>query len=605
VADIARRSCGGIRPEDAGTTVELRGWVNRRRDHGGLVFVDLRDRDGITQCVFDPVEPGAFETGGTLRNEDVVAATGIVRARPAGTENEKLATGSVELAVTAIDVLAKSETPPFPINVDADVDESLRLQYRYLDLRRPKLQRNLTVRHKLIKAMRDFFDERDFIEIETPVLIKSTPEGARDFLVPSRQRPGAFYALPQSPQLLKQLLMVGGFGRYMQIARCFRDEDSRADRQPEFTQLDVEMSFVGEADVIALMEACIVYVWARALGETIAQPIPRLTFAEALRDYGSDKPDLRFGLMLCDVAPAFEGTAIKFLATYVGSDAGQIAAVRYPGGAALSRRDFDALTETTKTFGAGGLIWVTYGEDGTWNASIRKLLDDATVARIRELGEAEPGDALLLVAGPRAQASDIAGKLRLYVGDRLGLRDSATFRFCWVVDFPLFERDPDTGEIAATHHPFTAPAPGQEALLGSDPLAMRAQHYDLVLNGFELGSGSMRIHDPVYQRRVFADVFGMSDETIASRFGFFMEALRYGAPPHGGMAWGIDRLAMLACGETSIRDVIAFPKNQAARDLMMDAPSDVPEKNLRELGLTTLATATIATPGSRAVPTLP
>jgi len=594
VADAARRSCGGIRPEDAGTTVELRGWVNRRRDHGGLVFIDLRDRDGITQCVCDPVEPGAFATGGTLRNEDVVAVTGTVRERPAGTENDRLATGGVELAVTAIDVLAKSETPPFPLNTDADVDESLRLHYRYLDLRRPQLQRNLTVRHKLVKAMRDFFDERDFLEIETPVLIKSTPEGARDFLVPSRQRPGAFYALPQSPQLLKQLLMVGGFGRYMQIARCFRDEDSRADRQPEFTQLDVELSFVSEEDVIALMEACIVYVWQRALGETIPQPIPRFAFADALRDYGSDKPDLRFDLMLRDVAPAFEGTAIKFLATHVGTDASRIAAVRYPGGAALSRRDFDALTETAKTFGASGLIWVTYAEDGTWNASIKKLLDDATVARIRELGGAEPGDALLLVAGPRAQASDIAGKLRLHVGDRLGLRDPATFRFCWVVGFPLFERDPETGEIAPTHHPFTAPAPGHETLLGTDPLAMRAQHYDLVLNGFELGSGSIRIHDPVYQRRVFADVFGMSDETIASRFGFFMEALRYGAPPHGGMAWGVDRLAMLACGETSIRDVIAFPKNQAARDLMMDAPSDVPEKNLRELGLRTLAFTTAA-----------
>jgi len=588
VADAARRSCGGIGLDDAGTTVELRGWVNRRRDHGGLVFIDLRDRDGITQCVFDPVESGAFETGGTLRNEDVVAVTGSVRERPAGTENDRLATGAVELAVTAIDVLAKSETPPFPINTDADIDESLRLRYRYLDLRRPQLQRNLTVRHKLVKAMRDFFDERDFLEIETPVLIKSTPEGARDFLVPSRQRPGAFYALPQSPQLLKQLLMVGGFGRYMQIARCFRDEDSRADRQPEFTQLDVEMSFVSEEDVIALMEACIVHVWQRALGETIPQPIPRFAFADALRDYGSDKPDLRFDLLLRDVAPAFEGTAIKFIATHVGTDASRIAAVRYPGGAGLSRRDFDALTETAKTFGAGGLIWVTYAQDGTWNASIKKLLDDATVARIRELGGAESGDALLLVAGPRAQASDIAGKLRLHVGDRLGLRDPATFRFCWVVGFPLFERDSETGEIAPTHHPFTAPAPGQEALLGNDPLAMRAQHYDLVLNGFELGSGSIRIHDPVYQRRVFADVFGMSDQTIASRFGFFMEALRYGAPPHGGMAWGVDRLAMLACGESSIRDVIAFPKNQAARDVMMDAPSDVPEKNLRELGLKAL-----------------
>ncbi len=594
--ELARRSCGGTRAEDIGRTVEIKGWVNRRRDHGGLVFIDLRDRDGITQCVFAPPdsnEPSgggtersdAFARSGTLRNEDVVAIAGAVRARPAGTENDALPTGAIELAVVRAEILARSETPPFPINTDADVDEALRLEYRYLDLRRPKLQRNLTIRHKLVKAMRDFFDERDFLEIETPVLIKSTPEGARDFLVPSRTRPGAFYALPQSPQLLKQLLMVGGLGRYMQIARCFRDEDSRADRQAEFTQLDVELSFVTEEDVIGLMEDCIAFVWERALGAPVPRPIPRLTYADAMRDYGSDKPDLRFGLELRDVAAAFEGTPIKFLAEHVGNDASRIAAVRYPGGAALSRRDFDALTETAKTFGAGGLIWLTFGIDGSWNASIKKLLDDPTVARLGELAGAAPGDALLLVAGKRALASDVAGKLRAHVGERLGLRDPAQFRFCWVVDFPLFERDAETGAIAPTHHPFTAPLPGQEVLLASDPLAMRAQHYDLVLNGFELGSGSIRIHDAAYQRRVFSDVFGMSEETIADRFGFFMEALRYGAPPHGGMAWGIDRLAMLACGEASIRDVIAFPKNQQARDLMMDAPSSIPDASLRELGL--------------------
>ncbi len=580
---IARVSCGAVGSATVGMEVDLRGWVNRRRDHGGLIFVDIRDRDGITQIVFDPANAATFERSQTLRNEDVIAVRGFVRARPAGTENAKLATGTVEVEVTELEILARSLVPPFPVNADGDVDEALRLQYRYLDLRRPRLQRNLTIRHKLIKAMRDFFDARDFLEIETPVLIKSTPEGARDFLVPSRVHPGSFYALPQSPQLLKQILMIGGIGRYMQIARCFRDEDSRADRQPEFTQLDVEMSFVDEEDVISLMEACIIDVWKTALGHDIAQPIARIAHEDALRRFGSDKPDLRFGLELCDVDAAFAGTEIAFLAGHVGNAASRLVAVRYPGGATLSRREFDALIETAKSFGASGLIYIAYAADG-WKASIQKLLDDATVERVRALCEAETGDAILLIAGSRGLASDVAGKLRLHVGDRLGLRDPQTFVFCWVVGFPLFERDVDTGAIAPTHHPFTAPAAGQAALLDSDPLAMRAQHYDLVLNGFELGSGSIRINDPAFQQRIF-EIFGLSAAEIDDRFGFFMEALRYGAPPHGGMAWGIDRLAMLACGETSIRDVIAFPKNQVARDLMMAAPSPVPEASLHDLGL--------------------
>jgi aspartyl-tRNA synthetase len=580
---LGRYSCGAIGSAQAGTEVDLRGWVNRRRDHGGLIFIDVRDRDGITQIVFDPALPGAFEAAQSLRNEDVIAVRGAVRLRPAGTENPKLATGAVEVAAERLEILARSLTPPFPINVEADVDESLRLKYRYLDLRRPRLQRNLTIRHKLVKAMRDFFDARDFLEIETPCLIKSTPEGARDYLVPSRLHPGTFYALPQSPQLLKQILMIGGIGRYMQIARCFRDEDSRADRQAEFTQLDVEMSFVEENDVMEIMEDCIAYVWRAALGIDIPRPIPRFTYAEAQRRFGSDKPDVRFDLELADVDLAFAGTNIKFLAEHVGSDASRIVAVRYPGGAALSRRDFDGLTEVAKSFGAGGLIWVSFASDG-WKSSIAKLLDDATVASLRDLAHAEPGDAILLVAGDRSLAGDVAGKLRLHVADALGLRDPATFGFCWVVGFPLFERDPETGAVTPTHHPFTAPAPGQEALLESDPFAMRAQHYDLVLNGFELGSGSIRIHDPAFQKRIF-EIFGLSDADIEDRFGFFMEALHYGAPPHGGMAWGLDRVAMLACGETSIRDVIAFPKNQLWRDLMMDAPSSVPATLLRDLGL--------------------
>jgi aspartyl-tRNA synthetase len=583
MATLGRYSCGAITSALAGTEVELRGWVNRRRDHGGLIFIDVRDRDGITQIVFDPALTVAFEAAQSLRNEDVIAVRGAVRLRPAGTENAKLATGAVEVAAERLEVLARSLTPPFPINAEADVDESLRLRYRYLDLRRPRLQRNLTIRHKLVKAMRDFFDARDFLEIETPCLIKSTPEGARDYLVPSRVHQGTFYALPQSPQLLKQILMIGGIGRYMQIARCFRDEDSRADRQPEFTQLDVEMSFASEDEVMAVMEDCIAYVWQAALGSEIPRPIPRFSYADAQRRFGSDKPDLRFGLELADVDLAFAGTNIKFLAEHVGNAASRIAAVRYPGGAGLSRRDFDALTDVAKSFGAGGLIWVSFAADG-WKSSIAKLLDDETVATLRELAHAEHGDAILLVAGEKTLAGDIAGKLRLHVADTLGLRDPGAFAFCWVVGFPLFERDPETGAVTPTHHPFTAPAPGQEALLESDPFAMRAQHYDLVLNGFELGSGSIRIHDPAFQKKIF-EVFGLSAAEIEDRFGFFMEALHYGAPPHGGMAWGLDRVAMLACGETSIRDVIAFPKNQVARDLMMDAPSSVPAALLRDLGL--------------------
>ena len=580
---VDKVACGALRASDVGREVELNGWVHRRRDHGGLIFIDVRDREGLAQIVFDPAQAEAFALAETLRNEDVVSVSGRVRNRPAGTENPRLGTGDVELAVASLTILSRSLTPPFPVATDADIDESLRFKFRYLDLRRPRLQQNLALRHRIVKAMRDFFDEREFLEIETPCLIKSTPEGARDYLVPSRLHEGSFYALPQSPQLLKQILMIGGLGRYMQIARCFRDEDSRADRGAEFTQLDVEMSFVDQEDVMRVMEECIVYVWKRALGIAVPQPLVRLTYAEAQSRFGSDKPDLRFGLELTDVASAFAGTPIKFLQEHAASDASRIVAVRYPGGASLSRRDFDELTEFAKSFGASGLIWIAYAADG-WKSSIAKLLDDDVVERLRVLAGAEAGDALLLIAGPSAAASDVAGRVRLLVGERLGLRDPNAFVFCWVVDFPLFERDPETGEIAPTHHPFTAPAPGQDALLESDPLAMVAQHYDLVLNGYELGSGSIRIHDSAFQARIF-NVFGLSQATIDERFGFFVEALKYGAPPHGGMALGIDRIAMLACGETTIRDVVAFPKNQTARDLMMDAPSTVSGKQLQELGL--------------------
>jgi len=580
--DFARVSCGALSANDAGKDVELSGWVHRRRDHGGLIFIDLRDRDGITQVRFDPADAATFAVAESLRSEFVIRVSGRVALRPEGTVNPKLATGAVEVPVTKLELLARSETPPFVVSSDDDVDENIRLKYRYLDLRRPRMQNNLTVRHRIIKAMRDYFDAHEFLEVETPILIKSTPEGARDFIVPSRFHPGTFYALPQSPQLLKQILMIGGIGRYMQIARCFRDEDGRADRLPEFTQIDVEMSFVGESDVMAMMEGCMRDVWERALGQTIGE-IPQLTYHESMRRFGNDKPDMRFGLELCDVAELFRGSDFTLFHQLAEAPGNRIIALRYPGGAALSRRQFDALTETAKSFGAGGLAYISFAPDGA-KGPIVKQIGESTVMALKAETMSEDGDTILFIAGPTAEATDVAGRMRLEVGDRLGLRDKTQFRFCWVRGFPLFEKDAETGEITFSHHPFTAPAPGQEALFDSDPLAVTAQHYDLVLNGYELGSGSIRNHDPVFQHKVFARL-GMSNEQIDDRFGFFLEALKYGAPPHGGMALGIDRIVMLACGETTIRDVIAFPKNQTARDVMMDAPSSVPESALRDLQL--------------------
>ncbi|MBV9441020.1 MAG: aspartate--tRNA ligase, partial [Candidatus Eremiobacteraeota bacterium] len=535
-------SCGALRAADAGRAVELDGWVHRRRDHGGLIFVDVRDRDGITQVVFDPSKEAVFREAESLRSEDVVRVRGVVRRRPAGTENGALATGEIELPADALDVLNRSLTPPFVVSAAEEPDEAVRLRYRYLDLRRPRMQRNLTLRHRIVKAIRDYFDDRGFLEIETPNLIKSTPEGARDYLVPSRIHRGTFYALPQSPQILKQILMIGGLGRYMQIARCFRDEDSRADRGPEFTQVDVEMSFVTQDEVMAEMEGCVRTVWQRVLDVEIP-PFPRLAHAEALARYGSDKPDLRFGLELADVTALFRDGAFSLFAKLAASEANRIVAVRYPGGAALSRREFDALTEIVLTWGGKGMAYVTFG-DGV-KGSIAKFVDDALAARLREGTGAVGNDAVLLIGDETSRALDVAGKLRLEIGDRLALRDPSRYAFCWVIGFPLFERDAESGAITFSHHPFTAPAPGQESLFDTDPLAITAQHYDMVLNGYELGSGSIRNHTPEFQRRVFRRL-GLSDEQIEDRFGFLMEALAYGAPPHGGMALGVDRIAMVA-----------------------------------------------------------
>lgn len=547
----------------------------------------MRDRDGITQVTFDP-QSDVLALAQTLRHEDVVRVRGTVRKRPAGTENSRLVTGEVELRAQELHIYSRSATPPFPVSGDEPIDEHLRMLYRYVDLRRSRLQRNLAIRHKIVKAMRDFFDARDFLEIETPSLIKSTPEGARDYLVPSRLHAGAFYALPQSPQLLKQILMIAGFGRYMQIARCFRDEDLRADRQPEFTQLDVEMSFCTQEMIMQLMEACMRYVWEAALGIALPVSFVRLTHAQALQQFGTDKPDLRFKLELADVKHIFMGSEFLTFRTLAKSESGAILVLRYPGGGALSRREFDALSEVAKLHGAKGMAWIALAADG-FKSSIARFLDAASVDALRRATSAQDGDALLLFADSRDAALAAAGRMRNEVAERAGLRSPQTFAFAWVTDFPLFEREEESGAVISSHHPFTAPVDDQWNLLERDPLRMRAQHYDLVLNGFELGSGSMRIHNPELQRKVFR-LLGLSDEQIHERFGYFLNALDYGAPPHGGMALGVDRIVMLAVGETNIRDVIAFPKNQMAKDVMMDAPAPVGENLLRDLHLRTTVT---------------
>jgi len=583
MTDTLVRSCGALRAADEGSTVRLDGWVNRRRDHGGLIFVDLRDHDGLTQIVFDP-QQSDFAQAERLRHEDVLRIGGHVRRRPAGTENPKLGTGAIEVGVTSLEILNRSQVPPFQVNSDDAVDENLRLEYRYLDLRRPRMQRNLRLRHRMVKAMRDFFDSREFVEIETPMLIKSTPEGARDYLVPSRIYPGAFYALPQSPQLLKQICMIAGFGRYMQIARCMRDEDSRADRQPEFTQVDVEMSFCTQEDVLETMESCIRYVWKNVLDIDLA-PFPRLTHEEAMERYGIDKPDLRFGLELADVGATFAQTEFGVFKGALESG-GAVVALRYPGGAALSRRDFDALTETAKEVGAKGMVWIGLVADGV-KSSAAKFLTDDDIAAVRAALEAATGDAILLFADSRDVAFGVAGKMRNEVGARCKLRDPGVFAFAWITGFPYLEVDAE-GNIFPAHHPFTSPAEGQWELIDTQPRKMRAQHYDMVLNGWELGSGSIRIHKPDQQRRIF-EMLGMTKEQVEDRFGFFVKALEFGAPPHGGMALGIDRIVMLAAGEENIREVIAFPKNSVFRDVMMDAPTAVPQGLLDDLYLKSTA----------------
>ena len=578
--------CGVLGKDMAGQHVILCGWVSKRRDHGGLIFIDLRDRSGIVQIVVDPDTAGSsFKTAEDIRNEYVIKVSGTVRMRDEATVNANIATGMIEVMAEEIEVLNSAKTPPFYIQDNIDTDENLRLKYRYLDLRRPEMQRNLILRHKVTKLMRDYLDSRDFLEIETPMLTKSTPEGARDYLVPSRVNPGKFYALPQSPQIFKQLLMVAGMERYFQIARCFRDEDLRADRQPEFTQLDMEMSFMEVDEILELMEGLISYIFEGALGKKIQVPFQRLTWDEAMDRYGSDKPDLRFGMELINMVEAVKDSDFKVFNTII-ENGGIVKAINVKGYAAIPRRELDGLVDFVGIYGAKGLAWMQIQEDGSVKSPIAKFFSEAHLANILKTAAAEPGDLLLFVADKPSVVAQALGALRIEMAKRRNLIDHDALAFTWVVDFPMFEYDEEEKRYVAMHHPFTAPRDEDLPLLQTDPGKVYAKAYDMVLNGTEIGGGSIRIHRRDVQKQVFSAI-GLTDEQAAEKFGFMMNAFEYGAPPHGGLAFGLDRLIMIMAQRDSIRDVIAFPKTQSAACLMTQAPNDVDDKQLCELHIRT------------------
>jgi len=585
LATFAKRThtCGELRVEDIGKAVTLNGWVDTRRDLGGVIFIDLRDRYGRTQVVFNPQnEATSHELAKMLRNEFVISVSGKVELRPEGTANSALETGEIDVMASSLTILNKSETPPFPIEDEIETGEDTRLKYRYLDLRRPILQKNLLTRHRMYHIVHRYFDERQFIEVETPVLMKSTPEGARDYLVPSRIHRGKFYALPQSPQTYKQILMVSGLDRYVQIVKCFRDEDLRADRQPEFTQIDVEMSFIDESDIQRLTEGLIQQMFKEIKGVDIHLPFPRLTYKEAMESYGSDKPDTRFGLKIQCLNAVVKDCGFKVFADTV-KKGGVVSGFVVPGGAAFTRNQMDNLVDFTRSLGAGGLAYIKWTDEGLETA-IEKFLGKPLVESLAEKMGARQGDLMLFVADMWAKAYPILGTLRLEMARRLELLEEEKFNLLWVTEFPMFEWSAEEKRYVAMHHPFTSPLPDDVPLLESDPGKVRARAYDLVLNGNEIAGGSIRIHESDLQSEVFG-LLGIEAEEAKRKFGYLLEAFRFGAPPHGGIAFGFDRIAMLLTQSKSIREVIAFPKTASAVSLMDEAPSDVDDKQLRELHL--------------------
>jgi aspartyl-tRNA synthetase len=585
--------CNELRPAHIGQTVTLSGWVHSRRDLGGLIFIDIRDREGRTQTVFDPSDltPELFAQAAALRSECVVSITGKVRQRPSGTNNAKIPTGEVEVGVTGLEVLNMAEVLPFPVDdpeIANKVNEELRLQYRYLDLRRPEMARNLKLRSKVAIATRSYMDEQGFLEVETPTLFKSTPEGAREFLVPNRREPGTFYALPQSPQQFKQILMVAGVEKYFQLARCYRDEDLRADRQPEFTQVDIEMSFIDREDIYALLEGLLKRVWKTALNVDVPTPFKRITFEEALTRFGIDKPDTRFGMELVDMTEDFRASTFKVFSGTI-ANGGVVKALNAKGLAGATQGQIETMTEYAKSFGAKGLAFIKV-ENGEWKSPIVKFFSDAEKAALTSKLKIEEGDLILFAADQWLNACEILGKIRLYCADVLKSQGKLTidpkqFNFLWVIEFPLLGFDREQNRWYSSHHPFTAPVADDIPLLKTDPKKVRGQHYDIVVNGVELGGGSIRIHQPDVQKTIFEELLAIPPEETKLRFGYMLDAFKYGAPPHGGIALGFDRLIAILCGVTSIRDVIAFPKTAKGTDLMTSSPSTVSPKQLRELYL--------------------
>jgi aspartyl-tRNA synthetase len=575
--------CGDVTEEHLGKIVAINGWLDTRRDHGGVIFLDIRDKYGKVQVVFDPeINKELHEIAHRLRSEYVLGIRGSVRNRPEGTQNPKLKTGMIEIVAAEIEVFNQAQPIPFPIDESAEVNEDLRLKYRYIDLRRPKILNNLLIRHRLVQLIRNYLDANRFVDVETPVLFKSTPEGARDYLVPSRVNPGNFYALPQSPQMLKQILMVAGLDRYYQVVKCFRDEDLRADRQPEFTQIDIEMSFIEEDDIMGHAENFIRDTFEQVMKVTLPRPFPRMAYDTAMEEYGSDKPDTRFGLKLKTVSEVFDGSEFKIFSETVKAG-GVVKAMNFKGSAdRLSRKDIDDLTGFAIKQGAGGMAWIRFKDAP--DSPIAKFISADRMSKLKELMAVEKGDIVFFMADKKDKVNDIFSRVRLHIGEKYALIGEKKLEFLWVVDFPLLSYNAEEKRLESNHHPFTAPKPGDVPLLDSEPLKVKARAYDMVLNGTEIGGGSIRIHDSALQKKMF-NIINISDESAERKFGFLLEALKYGAPPHGGIAFGLDRIAMIITGSQSIRDVIAFPKTAKAQCPLSSAPSEVDLKQLKELSI--------------------